>query len=114
MKRISNKIITCSALLGSALLFLSCSSRGNEAAAIETADQIENARIEGREAARSFVNKDWRDSLELQGHLIEAGIKRAAYDSLPQQRAAYDSAFISTVRTVRPEIAVQLHKFQHR
>lgn len=89
-----------------------CSPKGNQVAAEETADQIETAHIAGREAAREFVSRNWRDTLELQGHLLEAGVKRAAYDSLPRQRAAYDSAFISTVRTVRPEIAAQLEKFR--
>lgn len=89
-----------------------CSSRDNQAAVEETADQIEAAHIAGREAAREFIRRDWRDTLELQSHLIEAGVKRAAFDSLPQQRAAFDSAFISTVRTVRPEVARQLESFR--
>lgn len=103
-------------MLGScvALIACSCSPRGNQVAAEETAEQIENARIAGREAARTFVNREWKDSLELQGHMIEAGALRAKYDSLPAQRAAYDSAFISTVRTVRPEVAAQLERYNGR
>lgn len=96
-------------------LFLSlaaCSPAGNQAAVEETAEQIEDARIAGREAARTFISKDWRDSLELQGHMIEAGMQRTKYDSLPQQQAAYDSAFISTVRTVRPEVAAELERYK--
>lgn len=91
-----------------------CSTAGEQAAVKETAEQIENAKIAGREAARTFVSQDFRDSLELQGNLIAAGAKRAAYDSLPEQRAAYDSAFISTVRTVRPEIAAQIERYNRR
>ncbi|MBD5348865.1 MAG: hypothetical protein HDR84_06425 [Bacteroides sp.] len=114
MTKIIYTLITGTALLGGAVLTSGCSTKGNQVAAEETADQIEQARIAGREAARTFVSKDWRDSLELQSHLIEAGIKRTSYDSLPQQKAAYDSAFISTVRTVRPEVAAQLEKFRNQ
>lgn len=91
-----------------------CSPRGNQVAAEETAEQIESARIAGREAARTFVNRQWKDTLELQGQLIEAGAQRARYDSLPAQQAAYDSAFMSTVRTVRPEVAAQLERYKRR
>ncbi len=100
------------ALLG--LSFCGCSSRGNQVAAEETAEQIESARIAGREAARTFVNRQWKDTLELQGQLIEAGAQRARFDSLPAQRAAYDSAFMSTVRTVRPDVAAHLERYRPR
>ena len=99
---------------GSAVMLTSCSSKGNQSGVEESDEQIEQARIAGREAARTFVNRQWRDTLELQGQMIEAGTRRAAYDSLPQSRAAYDSAFISTVRTVRPEVAAQLEQYRNR
>lgn len=107
------KVTAACVLTMAATSVVSCSERGNQAAVEETADQIEQAHIAGREAARTFVSRDWRDSLELQEHMLEAGIRRAQYDSLPKQRAAYDSAFISTVRTVRPEIAAQLESYRH-
>lgn len=94
--------------MGMLLLAASCSSRGEQAAAVETADQIEEAHLAGREAARTFISRQWHDSLELQEQLVDAGARRAVYDSLPKCRAAYDSAFISTIRTVRPEIAHEL------
>lgn len=90
----------------------SCSNRGEQAEVKEEVEQIENARIMGREAARVFINKDFEDSLAMQRELVEAGSKRAQFDSLPQSRAAYDSAFISTVRTVRPDVAAELEKFR--
>lgn len=92
----------------------SCSDKGNQAEVKETAEQIEQAHIAGREAAREFVNRNWHDSLELQSQMLEAGARRAEYDSLPQSRAAYDSAFISTVRTVRPDVASQLERYRQR
>lgn len=108
MNRLIRFIISSGFFIGIFLIIPACSPAGNRVAVEETAEQIEDARIAGREAARTFISRDWRDSLELQSHMIEAGMIRAKYDSLPQQQAAYDSAFISTVRTVRPEVAAQL------
>lgn len=108
-KNITGRSLLYAALIaGISILGMACSSKGEQAAVEETADQIENAHIAGREAAREFVSRNWKDTLELQAHLVEAASKRAPYDSLPKCRATYDSAFISTVRTVRPEIAAQL------
>lgn len=89
---------------------ISCSSKGVQAEVREEAAQIEAAHIDGRETARAFVSRHYKDSLELQHQLVEAGARRSKYDSLPQSLAAFDSAFISTVRTVRPEIAAELQR----
>lgn len=98
-------------LIISISLLCSCSSGKNGNSNVSD-KQLEEAHIAGREAAREFVNKKWTDTLKLQEHLVEAGAKASAYDSLPQMRAAFDSAFISTVRTVRPEIADQLESYK--
>lgn len=88
----------------------SCSSdEGQEAA---SAEQIEEAHVAGREAARVFVNKTWRDTLEMQNELVAAGAKGAAFDSIPRCREVYDSAFIATVRTVRPDVAAELERYR--
>lgn len=108
------RIVYAGILASVALVAAGCSSKGEQAAAEETADQIEQAHIAGREAAREFVSKKWKDTLELQGHLVEAASRRTPYDSLPKCRATYDSAFISTIRTVRPEIAAQLEAARPR
>lgn len=97
-----------------ALSWLSaCSTKGEEAEVKEEAAQIEEARIAGREAARPFVSRRWTDSIQLQEQMVEAGSKRALYDSLPRSRAAFDSAFISTVRTVQPEVAARLQRMKY-
>lgn len=100
---------------GSRLLFAACitllmaacsgAGRGNEAEA-----EVEAAMIEGREAARIFVNRPWRDTIELQRKLLEARSRRAKFDTAGQKKAAeaFDSAFISTIRTVNPDIARHL------
>ena len=77
-----------------------------------TTEQIEQAHLAGREAARVFVNRTFRDTLEMQEQLIEASAQAARFDSIAGLRAAYDSAFISTVRTVRPEVAAELERYQ--
>ena len=110
MMKVKYGIFAVAALAATA--FCSCSSKGGRAAVEETAEQIENARLEGRESGRGFLNRRFKDSLELQQELVKAGARRAAYDSLPASRAAYDSAFISTVRTVNPELAGQLVRYR--
>ncbi len=88
---------------------LSCShtDKGEEAAA-----DIEAAMMEGREAGRVFINRPWRDTTELQMKLLEARSKRAKYDTTGRPRCAeaYDSAFVSTIRTVNPAVAAKLEK----
>lgn len=102
--------------LGSAVfygsLLTSCSNDNSQNGINVTPEQVEEAKIAGREAARIFVNHQWNDTLQLQEQLIEASAKGARYDSITRLRATYDSAFISTVRTVRPEVAAELEKYQ--
>lgn len=78
----------------------------------ESAEQIEQARNAGREAARRFVSQRWEDTLALQQQLVEAAAERTPYDSLPQCREAYDSTFISTIRTVSPDVARELDSYR--
>lgn len=90
--------------------------RNGENKGEETAAEVEAALIEGREAARKFVNRPWKDTTELQGQLLEArtGSSRYSAESKPRCAAAYDSAFVSTLRTVRPELARELTKAENR
>lgn len=101
-----NRLFIISMAAVAAIVMAGCS--GRQSAVKEDPAQIEQAHLEGREAARPFINREFKDSIELQLELVKAGATRAKYDSMPQCRAAYDSAFISTVRTVKPEIAAEL------
>lgn len=87
--------------------FTACSSKAEEVAAQETAEQIEGAANAGREAAKPFVNREFKDTLEIQQMLLEARAKSSQYDikGEPRQKEAFDSAFIATIRTVRPDLA---------
>ncbi|MDE6256715.1 MAG: hypothetical protein K2M39_11035 [Muribaculaceae bacterium] len=109
MKKIIYVLASSVALL---ILFSlsSCGGKKSFEEAEETQAEIEAAMMDGRSAAREFINKRWNDSIELQNHLLEARTKRIQYDTVskPKCRAAYDSAFVSTIRTVRPDIAKAL------
>ncbi len=112
MKNIRKGIFTAMfAEIVAACLAVSCGN-GSEDKSTETAAEIEAAHIEGREAAREFVNRPWRDTMELQKHLLEARALQSKYQmaSRPRSAAAFDSAFVSTLRTVRPEVALELEK----
>lgn len=90
-----------------AFLAIACShtDKGEESAA-----EIEAAMMEGRNAAKIFVNRPWHDTIELQRRLLEARSQRAKYDTLglKQCAEAYDSGFVSTIRTVNPDVANQI------
>lgn len=107
-----SSILAVAALAAAALC--GCSRAGEQAAVKEEADQIEAAHLAGREAARPFLNHELKDSLAIHEALVRAGAQRTKYDSLPQCRAAYDSAFISTVRTVDKHLAAEIQRQQHR
>ena len=101
--------ITGGALLSGGLLFsfTSCSACSEtEHTEAVTAD-ITAAQMMGRNDARYFVNRHWNDSSELRYRLA---LIRHQSDSLKKSRgmefaAAYDSTFISTIRSVNPDLA---------
>ncbi|MDE6296747.1 MAG: hypothetical protein K2L89_02785 [Muribaculaceae bacterium] len=112
------KLLYLSIFITSALSISSLSSCGKTMRGIEegeeTQAEIEAAMMDGRSAAREFINKRWDDTIQLQGLLLEARTKRIPYDTVnkPRCREAYDSAFVSTIRTTRPDIADILQKAQ--
>lgn len=95
-------------LLCSSLLF-SCKMKSVEESE-ETAAEIEAAIMEGRNTAKGFVTKNWSDTMELQDHLLNAKSIQSKYLKEKKLRcaAAFDSAFVSTMKTVRPELARHL------
>lgn len=99
-----------------ALVVTACTAK--EAGQIEeseaTTAEIEAAQMQGREAARRFVNREWKDSLELSKHLLEVAAQRSHYTMQKRykERDAFDSTFISTVRTVRPGLAIEIERQQ--
>ena len=100
------------AYIGIILLVASCgnnkSADGN--GVVETPQEIEQAHMAGRAAARRIVNRVFNDSSELHSLILEANAEKSAYETAKKQKciAAYDSAFISTIRVTRPDLAGML------
>lgn len=96
------------------LIFTACGKKVEKGE--ETEAEIEAAMIEGRETARVFVNTEWKDTMELQNRLLQARTASSKYDMAkkPRSKAAFDSAFVSTIRTVRPDVAAELVKAEER
>ena len=106
--------VVINAILGLTLTIMSSCSGCAETEHTEgITAEITAAQMEGRNAARTFVNREWRDSTKLQQHLLEAKSRRGKYidEGKPECAAAYDSAFISTIRAVRPNLA---RSIEHR
>ena len=72
--------------------------------------EITAAQMEGRRAAGIILGPEWKDTTKLQMALIEAKAKQSQYliDGKPECAAAFDSTFISTIRTVNPTLAKKL------
>lgn len=98
------------ALFVASMTLAACSEKAEQVAAAETADQIEEAKIAGRNEAKRIITKNYNDTLELQMQLLEARSVSSRYDieGKPRCREAFDSAFVATIRTVRPELANSL------
>ena len=111
MKFIPKFIFASVCFIAATSMSTGCSGvdRSEKGAAEEA--EMEAAFMQGRTVAREFVNRDWKDTFELQGQLLEAAEVRGKYlDKHPDILAAYDSAFISTVRAVRPDMAAEIEK----
>ena len=87
--------------------FISCSQ--TERTEEITAD-IVAAQMEGRRAAGIILGPVWTDSAKLQNAIIEAKAKQSKYllEGKTKSAEAFDSAFISTIRTVNPKLAKQI------
>lgn len=86
-----------------------CSRQAEQISAEELAEQMEAAK-EGREAAKTIVTKNWKDTMDLQLALLDARARNSKYELAGKTRckAKFDSAFFNTIRTVRPDLADQL------
>ncbi len=107
--------VVINAILGLTLTVMSsCSGCADTEHTEGITAEITAAQMEGRSAARTFVNREWRDSTKLQQHLLEAKSRREKYidEGKPECAAAYDSAFISTIRAVRPNLARSIERRQ--
>lgn len=99
-----NRIIGIALVLG----FLSACSQTEKTEAITA--EITAAQMEGRRAAGIILGPEWSDSIQLQKALIDAKAKQSKYliNGKPECAAAFDSTFISTIRTVNPDLAKKM------
>ncbi len=99
-------------LIAVAGIFSSCGNLSKTEENEETTAMIEAAQLEGRGAARRVINRTFNDSLALQGAILEATAAKSKYqmENHPKCEAAFDSAFVATIRTTRPDLAKQLEK----
>ncbi len=98
-----------------ALSLCSCGSSSGETdsatAVIEQGEgeaaDIEAAIMQGRTAAREFIDADPADTLALQAKLLDARAIQSRYVTAGKREhaEAFDTAFIHTLRAVRPEVA---------
>lgn len=111
MKTIHNlKYITLAIVAAFAVIISACHDKKETQSQGETPEQIDSAVNAGREAARKIIVKEWRDSMQFQNALLEARAAKAEYElgNRQQSTAAFDSAFIATIRATRPDLAAQL------
>lgn len=72
--------------------------------------EITAAQLEGRREAGVILGPEWKDSVKLQRALLDAKVKQSKYliAGKPHCAEAFDSAFISTIRTVNPSLAKKI------
>lgn len=66
--------------------------------------------MEGRRAAGMILGPEWQDTAKLQRALIETKARQSKYilEGKPKCAEAFDSAFISTIRSVNPSLAKKI------
>ncbi len=91
---------------------VACGGRKTDAEGnpVETEAQIDSAKNDGREAARKIIMQEWTDSMQFQNAVLEARARKSKYEMAGRHAsvAAFDTAFISTIRTTRPDLAKEL------
>lgn len=114
MKKLRNRIssgIMTTLIAIAAISVVACSGgeKGSDQSA-ETEEEIEAARMDGRMTARNFINREWTDTVMLQHELLHAKSIQSKYLLEGKKRcaAAFDTAFIHTIRTVNPSLAREL------
>lgn len=93
------------AALGLLLLSLTGCTQTEKTEAITA--EITAAQLEGRKAAGLILGPEWKDTVELRKALLDIKTRQSKYilDGKQECAEAFDSTFISTIRTVNPELA---------
>ncbi|MCH5231788.1 MAG: hypothetical protein J1F43_08350 [Muribaculaceae bacterium] len=96
------------AFISGFLILLSGCSQTERTEAITA--EITAAQMEGRRAAGIILGPEWRDTTQLMKALMDAKVKQSRYiiDGKPECAEAFDSTFISTIRSVNPDLAKKI------
>lgn len=72
--------------------------------------EITAAQMEGRRAAGLILSPEWKDTVKLQKALLDTKVQQSRYiiAGKPECAAAFDSTFISTIRSVNPSLAKKI------
>lgn len=101
--------VKASIILSTLLALASCSpaadketEQGEAAAA-----GVEAAIMQGRTAARAFINMDPADTMAIQAKLLEARAAQSKYIIAGKRdhAEAFDTAFLRTLKAVSPDVA---------
>lgn len=95
-------------LLIPALFMIAACARTEHTEAVTA--EITAAQMEGRNAARLIIIKNWKDTTGIHKAISHARLHRQKYDSVGNKAAAamFDSTFNQTIRTVRPALAKKI------
>ena len=109
MRKFQNMRILSSVITVFAIVIL-CSACGMTERTENITAEITAAQMEGRRAAGSILGPEWKDTAQLQRALIDAKVKQSQYliNGKAACAEAFDSAFISTIRTVNPSLAKKI------
>lgn len=107
LRRVLPSLLVTAALASGSLITCGCSQMEKSEQA--TAEE-EAALIEGRKAAREVVRTPVRDTSDLFGRVRHVEkIRDSLYSGKDEKcRAAFDSAFIHTVKAVAPDVEKQI------
>lgn len=72
--------------------------------------EVTAAQMEGRRSAGMILGPEWKDTAQLQRALIDIKSRQSKYiiNEKPACAEAFDSAFISTIRSVNPELSKKI------
>ena len=96
------------AFLFLALMLLASCSNTEKTEAVTA--EITAAQMEGRREAGKILGPEWKDTAQLQKALIEAKVRQSRYliEGKHECARAFDSTFVSTIRTVNPDLAKKI------
>ena len=72
--------------------------------------EITAAQMEGRRSAGEILGPEWKDTVKLQKALLDMKARQSKYliNNKPRCAEAFDSTFISTIRSVNPSLAKKI------